>query len=193
MIKLYPIINITPGEKPDTDLISKYLKMNADYLQIRMKNSQDSEILEITEFILGLRNSFNVKTKIIVNDNADVAFRANADGVHVGQEDGDSKTIKEKYPELIVGLSTHNISQVISANKKNVDYIGFGPVFETATKDTGCKTVLEHVYEVAERSIYPVVFIGGINVDNVDLIPKGEKIYIASISGLKQLAGVEDV
>lgn len=193
MIKLYPIININSGEKPDTDMICKYLEMNTDYLQIRMKNSQDREILEITESIIDLRNSLKVKTKIIVNDNADVAFRANADGVHVGQEDADSETIKEKYPELIVGLSTHSISQVLSANKKNVDYIGFGPVFKTVTKDTGCKTVLENVYEAADLSVHPVVFIGGINVDNVDLIPKGERIYIASISGFKQLAGVADV
>lgn len=190
MMKLYPIINVHRNEKPDQNIVVSYLKLNADFLQIRMKNAEDNEILLVALSIIEERDRLGSSTKIIVNDNAEVAFRAKADGVHVGQEDIDPNIIKEKYPELIVGLSTHDLSQVLSANTKNVDYIGFGPVFETVTKETGCKTVFEHVYEAAERSVHPVVFIGGINAGNIDMLPKGEKIYAASISALQELTGV---
>ena len=190
MFNLYPIVNINKNGSPDMGLIELCLKNNVDFLQIRMKNSEEESIVRVTEDIIKKRNELCVSTKIIVNDNVDAAVKAGADGVHVGQDDTDPDEIKKKYPDLIVGLSTHDLYQVDAANDRNIDYIGFGPVFRTNTKETADRTVLEHVYEAAERSVYPVVFIGGITEDNIDMIPGGRKIYAASISGLRKLMGV---
>ena len=190
MINLYPIVNIAENGKLDEHLVDVCLRINAEYLQIRMKNSTGEEILDVVKGVVKKRNLAGSGTKIIVNDNLEVALVSKADGVHLGQDDINAEMVKKEYPDLIVGLSTHDYEQIRQANRMNIDYIGFGPVFKTTTKNTRDRLVLDKVHEAVKLSVHPVVFIGGINVDNVDMLPKGKKIYIASVSGLEKLAGV---
>jgi len=193
MINIYPIINIDEGNDFDDSLVDLCLKNNAAFLQVRMKNASFKHVVDVTKKILEKRDQCGSSTKVIVNDNVEAAIESGADGIHLGQDDNDAQKVKSENPNLIVGLSTHDLEQIEDANSMSIDYIGFGPVFETKTKDTKDKTVLNITKEAAKLSVHPLVFIGGINIDNIDLLPKGDKIYIASVSGLTRLMGAPDV
>jgi thiamine-phosphate pyrophosphorylase len=106
---------------------------------------------------------------VIVNDRSDIARLAGAAGVHVGQDDllpADARTILG--PSAIVGLSTHTRAQIAAAVVEPVSYVAVGPVFGTATKDTGYTAVgIELVRRAADAALQhglPVVAIGGITL-----------------------------
>ena len=120
----------------------------------------------------------------IVNDRLDLALAVEADGVHVGQDDLPVESIRKiAPPDFIVGLSTHNLEQVKEANRGALaDYIGFGPVYPTTTKEnpdpvTGVGALCEAVKE----SKLPVVAIGGINPANVEPVLKCKPAGIAVV------------
>lgn len=112
----------------------------------------------------------------IVNDRCDVAVAVGADGVHLGQDDmplADARGIVG--PGTLIGISTHNLDQAIAAERGGADYIGFGPVFPTATKAHPDPVVgVEGLREVRGRVRIPIVAIGGINAANVhDVVAAG--------------------
>ena len=107
---------------------------------------------------------------VIVNDRADVARLANADGVHVGQDDlpvGLARTIVGG--DAMVGLSTHTNEQIESGVAAPISYLAVGPVFDTSTKATGYSPVgldgVRLAVERARRRSLPVVAIGGITLE----------------------------
>jgi thiamine-phosphate diphosphorylase len=105
----------------------------------------------------------------IVNDYADIALRVDADGVHLGQDDLPLKEARSIMGrKKIIGISTHNIEQAIAAEAEGADYIGFGPVFHTTTKeDAGTPKGTDVLREVKRQLRIPVVAIGGINLENL--------------------------
>ncbi len=129
----------------------------------------------------------------IVNDDPALAKEVGADGVHLGQEDLKKHNLKNTRnllgPGGIIGVSTHSLEQFKKANTENFDYIAFGPIFPTKTKDYFIGTgSVEEVLKIAKK---PVVFIGGINLDNVGgLLEKGAK-NIALIRGIAEAEDVE--
>ena len=104
----------------------------------------------------------------IVNDRVDVAKAIGADGVHLGQEDlplADARAILG--PGRLIGISTHNLTQAAEAEAGGADYIGFGPVFPTETKENPDPVVgVEGLREVRALVRIPVVAIGGITAKN---------------------------
>ena len=85
-----------------------------------------------------------------------------------------------------IGLSTHTLKQVEFANTLNLEYIGFGPVFFTKTKNTGYNAVFEQIKTILKISKHKIVFIGGIKKNNFIKLPLNEKTYFAVISGIKE-------
>ena len=107
----------------------------------------------------------------IVNDYADIALSVDADGVHLGQDDLPLKEARRIMGKMkIIGISTHNVEQAIAAEAGGADYIGFGPVFHTTTKDAGRPKGTDMVREVKTHVHIPVVAIGGINLGNLDQV-----------------------
>jgi thiamine-phosphate pyrophosphorylase len=109
------------------------------------------------------------ETLFIVNDDPALAAEAEADGVHVGQDDMPPAEVRAKFPQLkVVGLSTHNLDQVRASWDQPIDYIGVGPVYATPTKDIPDPTLGP---EMAGRMIaaarVPAVAIGGINAETL--------------------------
>lgn len=105
----------------------------------------------------------------IVNDRVDVAKAIGADGVHLGQEDlplADARAILG--PGRLIGISTHNPAQAVEAEAGGADYIGFGPIFPTATKENPDPVVgVDGLRQMRARVRIPVVAIGGITAKNV--------------------------
>ncbi|MDE5945045.1 MAG: thiamine phosphate synthase [Rikenella sp.] len=140
-------------------------------LQLREKEMADGELLRVAREVRTVTRG--TQTRFIVNDRPDIAVLAEADGVHVGQEDLPVGEVRRLVGEgRIVGLSTHSIAQARAAQSlKGVDYIGFGPVYPTTTKavpDPVVGTAL--LGEVMGFSRLPVVAIGGIFPENLSAV-----------------------
>ncbi len=161
-----------------------------DIIQMREKNKPRQKLVELGA---GLSRLCKDKGVIfIVNDDPIIAKEAGADGVHLGQGD------RERYPidkvrkmlgkDRIIGLSTHSIGQFERANIEDVDYIAFGPIFPTKTKDYCIG--LDGVKKVLEISTKPIFFIGGIDLSNIDgLLEEGAR-NIALIRGITEAADI---
>ena len=110
--------------------------------------------------------SLNSRTKILVNDRADVALAAGADGVHLTLRSVVPEAVKSHFPpDFIVGMSTHSLEELDSAVKGGADFAVFGPVFESPGKSPALG--LDTVRDAAEEfSGFPVLALGGIDGDN---------------------------
>jgi thiamine-phosphate pyrophosphorylase len=110
-----------------------------------------------------------LQVPLIVNDRVDIALAIGADGVHLGQQDLDSESARRLLgPDAIIGLSIETIAQARAAAPLDVDYLGVGPVFATATKtDAAPPLGLTGLAQVRAISRHAIVAIGGIGVENV--------------------------
>ncbi|MBU1083777.1 MAG: thiamine phosphate synthase [Candidatus Omnitrophica bacterium] len=130
----------------------------------------------------------------IVNDDPEIAKEVNADGVHLGQEDLKKwplhkvRSILEK--NKIIGISTHSLRQFTEAEASDCDYIAFGPIFGTKTKDYSIGTC--DIEKIAASSKKPVVFIGGIDLENVGAVTRRGGKNIAVIRSIMHADDVEE-
>ncbi|RJQ83630.1 MAG: thiamine phosphate synthase [Desulfobacteraceae bacterium] len=105
----------------------------------------------------------------IVNDYVDIALLAEADGVHVGQDDLPVADVRRLLgPHKLIGLSTHAIAQARQAVAEGADYIGVGPIFATLTKEDVVDPVgLEYLHTAVRDIDLPIAAIGGIKAHNI--------------------------
>jgi thiamine-phosphate pyrophosphorylase len=122
----------------------------------------------------------------IINDRADVARAVGAHGVHVGQEDLPVELARCILgPGKWVGCSTHRLEQVIEADRSSADYIAFGPIFPTQSKEKPDPVVgLNGLGEARRVTCKPLVAIGGITIQNVREVMEAGADAVAVVSGL---------
>ncbi len=123
----------------------------------------------------------------IVNDDINLAIEIGADGIHIGQEDGYISVVRDKVgPDMLIGVSTHNVTEAIAAADAGADYIGLGPVYETQTKaDTQPVIGIETIREVASLLPgLPIVAIGGISERRAGAVIKAGASGVAVISAI---------
>lgn len=148
-------------------------------LQLRMKKASDSDFLDMAKKIRAITR--NSGTLFIINDRLEIAREADADGLHLGQDDMPVEEARARWnaPGKIFGLSTHNLGQACAAVMQNPDYIGVGPVFPTPTKDVPDPTVgLAGLREILQAVSLPAVAIGGITPENLpDVLAHGAKNF----------------
>ncbi len=120
---------------------------------------------------------------LIVNDHVGAAGRLGLAGAHVGQEDMSAKQARaELGPHRLLGVSTHDLDQALKAQDDGADYLGFGPMYPTATKGYEQGQPLSALTEIMERIEIPVFAIGGITDENLpELIQSGcQRIALSS-------------
>lgn len=144
----------------------------ARVLQLRMKPSTVQGPISTRDLLAAARMARRVTREhgalFVVDDRLDVALAADADGVHLGQGDlplADARRVAGR--RLLIGVSTHDLEQVRAAVAGGADYLGFGPVFATATKADPDPVQGLDGLRAAVRAAgrVPVVAIGGITVD----------------------------
>ena len=146
--------------------VEQALQGGVSTLQLREKNLSDEEFLKEAMEIKELCKKYNVP--LIINDNVEVAIKCGADGVHVGQEDMEASKVREKVgPDMIIGVSAHNVEEAKRAVSNGADYLGVGAVFSTSTKDDVDVLKKDTLKDTCLAVDVPVVAIGGINQDNI--------------------------
>ena len=137
-----------------------------DVLQIRAKGRSKPEIADLALAMLPMTKPAGVL--LIINDHPDLLREVAADGCHVGQEDlGVAEARDLAGRPCIVGKSTHSLQQAESAEREGADYIGFGPLFPTATKPSAVAVGLDQLAELHRTINLPVFCIGGVKLGNL--------------------------
>lgn len=161
------------------------LRGGARLLQVRAKQLASGPYLELCQRVVAVAAGYG--GTVIVNDRADIAAIAGAGGVHVGQDDLSPTEVRTMVgPSAIVGLSTHSAAQVMSAVEEPITYLAVGPVFGTASKDTGYNPVGLELIRIAAENVrgLPVVAIGGITLDTAPQVIAAGATSVAIISDL---------
>ena len=166
-LRLYAITDRSHlGEKSLYAAVEEALEGGVTFLQLREKHLPDEEILAEARALLPLCRAHGVP--LIINDSVDIALAAGADGVHVGQEDLEAGTAREKLgPDKILGVSAHNVAEALRAEAAGADYLGVGAMFPTGTKSNVVPTAPETLKAICQAVSIPVVAIGGVGPDNL--------------------------
>ena len=185
MPKIYPITDVRLTKLSHAEQVEKLIEGGAEIIQLREKYASSKDFYESAKEALDIARRHNVK--IIINDRVDIALALGADGVHLGQDDLPPEHARKILGEkAIIGFSTHNIKQAISAVKFPINYLAIGPVFATKTKENPDEIVgIEGVVKVRQAvGDFPLVAIGGINSENLRDVLNAGADSVAIISDL---------
>ena len=121
----------------------------------------------------------------MINDNIEIAQKAEADGVHVGQDDMPVEEVRQILgPDKIIGVSAHNVEEAVRAEQGGADYLGVGAVYPTSTKENTSAVSMEEMKKICQTVSIPVVAIGGIKKDNMNVLTGTGVDGIAVVSAI---------
>ncbi|MEK4564580.1 thiamine phosphate synthase [Alkalihalobacillus sp. FSL R5-0424] len=149
------------------DVMEQAILGGVDIIQLRDKKSSKLEVLKKAKKLRELTKKYDVP--FIVNDHIDVALAVEADGIHVGQDDLPLADVRKIVgPDMIIGISTHQLEDAKQAEEGGADYIGVGPIFPTNSKEDVVDPVTTSYIQQIEADIkIPYVAIGGIKRHNL--------------------------
>jgi len=156
----------------------------ADTIQFRQKAGMTKEMIQVAEQMQALCRKAGVP--FIVNDRLDVAIASQADGVHLGQDDFPIPLARKLLgEEAVIGGSASNLEEARKCLLEGVDYIGFGPVYPTTSKeDAAPASGLALLEKVVKEIPLPIIAIGGITKDNIPQVMQTGAYGIAVISAV---------
>ena len=184
--KLYPITDRRLSGLTHAEQVARLCEGGARVVQLREKRLPAREFY--AETLEALRVAREFGAVLIVNDRADVALAAGADGVHLGQDDMPPGAARALLGEgKVIGFSTHSVEQAIDAARLPVDYIAIGPVFDTLSKENPDPVVgLEGVRRVrgAVGDAVKLVAIGGVTAESAPSVLEAGADSVAVIGAL---------
>jgi len=181
--QLYVLLDGRETPQAFEALTRQLIEAGVDVIQLRDKRLDDRTLLERARQLRAL--TAGTPTLFIMNDRPDLAVLAEADGVHVGQEELPVAQVRRIVgPEPLVGLSTHNIEQAQAAVLDGADYIGVGPTFPSGTKQFESFAGLEYVRQVAAQITLPAFVIGGVTLENLDQVLAAGARRVAVAGGI---------
>lgn len=163
--RLYVVTDARQRQGDLASFLEQILDAGVDIIQLREKDAEGGDLLRWAEVFRDATSRHGAL--FLVNDRADVAVGAYADGVHLGQGDLTPELTRRLVgPDLIIGLSTHSEDQFRGASG-HADYVSIGPVYETPTKPGRPAVELSLVAEAARQESRPWFAIGGINAESL--------------------------
>ena len=190
--RLYAIIDLSyVSDNQAPAILKKLIDGGIDVVQLRGKNRSVNELAAVAEQLLEQTMAANIP--FIINDHAAVADRVGVQGVHVGQDDDSIAQVRSAVERpLIVGKSTHSVTQAVAAEREGADYIGFGPLFPTPTKPDYKPIGLDSIREVHRQVKIPIFCIGGINIDNLQRVIDAGANRVVMVSALLKAHSIVD-
>jgi thiamine-phosphate pyrophosphorylase len=187
-LKLPPVYPITDkrlsGKSSHLAIVRELIRGGATFIQIRDKETPLDELLNDLRRCVEYAARFRVM--IIVNDRCDLALVSGAAGVHLGQDDLPPMAARAVVGrDCILGFSTHSLAQIRQGNRLPIQYVGFGPIFGTATKTNPSPIVgIDKLRQACRQSAHSVVAIGGIDLAQLRVILEAGASSAAIISAL---------
>jgi thiamine-phosphate pyrophosphorylase len=184
MPRLYVILDAALVRGSVLELAEQLIDAGVRLLQYRDKTGTAAAVLQTSKALARLAEPSG--TRLVVNDRPDIAFLADAGGVHVGQDDLPVEQARDLVGrDRWVGVSTHNREQFAKAAITSADYIAIGPIFATASKANPDPVVgVELLSQLRALTDKPIVAIGGIGLD------EGEALLQA---GASSVAVIRDI
>lgn len=164
--------------------VSGAIAGGAVMIQLRDKQACVSDNPEMLDRLLQHCRMHSVP--LIINDDVALAARTGADGVHIGQDDGDPGAIRRSLgPKAIVGVSCHNdIASAAAAVDAGADYVALGRFFASPTKPDAVPADLDTLRQARQQLQVPIVAIGGVTPDNSSALLEAGADLLAVISGI---------
>ena len=184
MLKLYLVTDRAwlNGRRLEDDL-EKTILGGVTIIQLREKNLSNDEFIELAKRVKKLCQKYQIP--FIINDNLEVALAIDSDGIHIGQDDLPTNFVRQQIgPNKILGVSVHNLNEAHEAKLNGADYLGVGAIFTTNTKNDATDVSLNELQNICQEIPLPVVAIGGINHDNLDLLKDINIDGIAVVSAI---------
>ena len=173
------------------EIIEDLLIGGVKIIQHRFKSGNDKVHLKEAIQIKNLCKKFNAL--LIINDRIDIALASDADGVHLGQDDLDLQTARQLLGDSkIIGISANNEIDISNALKEGCDYIGIGPVFETATKKNKKPIGIKKIKTLTKDLNIPWFAIGGVTKNNISYLKSNGFKKVALVSQLMNSEDPED-
>ena len=191
-LRLYAVTDRTwLGKESLEEAVEAALRGGVTILQMREKQAPHEELVKTAMRLKPLCRRYGVP--LIINDDVEAALEADADGVHVGQEDmAVAEARRILGPEKIIGASAHNREEALEAQRQGADYLGSGAVFGSSTKKDATTLSREELTAVCRAVSIPVAAIGGITEENcLELAGTGVS-GIAVVSALFAAADKEE-
>jgi len=184
-----------------TQKIEEVVAAGIDWVQIREKDLPARELASLTRQALAIARKYSAKRssviRVLVNDRLDVAIAERAGGIHLGETSLPVAQAKRLIASAVqtqsvdgtflVGVSTHSIEAAQAAERDGADYIFFGPIFATPSKEPfGPPQGLERLVQLCRGLKVPVLAIGGIALDNI------ESCVAAGVAGMAAIRLFQD-
>jgi len=166
-IDFYPVVTqkFCNGRK-SLDILKELVDAGIKIVQLREKEMSKRELFNLGEKYRKITEDNDML--FIMNDHIDIAMAVSADGVHLGQKDFPFEKVRDIDQNLIVGVSTHNLDEILQAQKFGISYINVGPIFSTQTKEVGVPSVgLNNLAQWLPYIKIPFTVMGGIKKSNL--------------------------
>lgn len=185
-IDLYPVTDqgLSRG-RSNLEILEGLIAGGAKIVQLREKRLSPKDFYQMAV-------AFREKTAqagmlLIINDHLDIALACGADGVHLGQDDLPLTVAKKLAPNLLIGVSTHNLDEVLKAQEQDADYVNIGPIFATKTKELAMAPLNPRaIGDIAPHLKIPFTVMGGINRSNIEQVLQAGARKIAVVTAITE-------
>ncbi len=183
-ISLYLVSDSTyHSEESFLKTIEEACKSGVTFLQLREKTDSGRKYLELALKVKQITDHYDIP--LIIDDRIDIALAIDAGGVHVGANDIPVAYARKLLgKDKIVGATAKTVEHAIQAYKDGADYIGTGAIYPTTTKVVTVLTDVAVLNQICEAVPIPVVAIGGLNKDNIDILSNSPIDGIAVVSAI---------
>lgn len=171
-------------DRPIAEIVRAAIEGGVTVVQLREKNCDSGEFLVRARAVKNVCEEYDVP--LLINDRVDIALAVDAAGVHIGQSDLPVPVARELLGRSkIIGLSADTPKEISDAEKQDVDYLGIGPVYSTATKkDAKAELGLAKLNELSKSTNHLTVAIGGISVERAQLVREQSVDGIAVVTAI---------
>lgn len=183
-IDIYPVTDqgLSLG-RTDLEVLEGMIAGGARVVQLREKHLSKKDLYLLAQ-------AFRERTAkagmlLIINDHLDIALACGADGVHLGQDDLPFSAARKLAPELIIGVSTHDLDEALMAQEQGADYVNIGPIFATSTKKVPMSPLGPGmIQKIAPHLKVPFTVMGGINRANIQEVLQAGARKIAVVTAV---------
>lgn len=190
-VTVYPVsCEKLANGKTDLEWLEAVLQGGAKIIQLRDKESSDRELL--AKALVFREKTLEAGAIFMVNNRLDIALLANADGLHLGNDDIPVQEARRLGKELIIGISANSQDQAKTAKERGATYYNIGPIYPTKTKAGLTNFVGEEaITTFSQQSSLPFTVMGGVKKENIEILTKLGARRLAVVTALTKAADIK--